>query len=155
MVTVLMSPLLIQANEQILWAIAKAWPIPIPVHSTSKVLPVFFSTSCELGLPCVNLDPSMAMYNATDVPLKGALCFSLENNSNPCIWLKNGSVGNWLDPLTDNHVPLAMLTEALRTINMGASSGTGSGKNGGNVTSITTLLMLMEGLQPFQVHALD
>ena len=113
MMMVLMSLLLIQANEQILWAIAKAWSIPIPVHSTSKVLPVFLSTSCELGLPCENLDPSMAMYKATDVPLQGALCFSLENNSNPCIWLKNGSVGNWLDSLTDNHVPLAMLMEAL------------------------------------------
>nr|XP_048291366.1 uncharacterized protein LOC125401190 [Myodes glareolus] len=148
MMMVLMSPLLIRANEQILWAIAKAWPIPIPVHSTSKVLPVFYSTSCELGLPWVNLDPSMAMYNAADVPLQGALCLSLENNSNPCMWLKNDSVGNWLDPLTDNHVPLAMLAEALRTISMGASSGTGSGKNSSNSTSITTLLMLMEGLRP-------
>ena len=78
-----------------------------------KSFTCLFSTSCELGLPCVNLDPSMAMYNATDVPLQGALCFSLENNSNPCIWLKNSSVGNWLDPLTDNHVPLTMLAEAL------------------------------------------
>ena len=70
----------------------------------------------------------MAIYNATDVPLQGTLCYCFENNSNPCIWLKNGSVGNWLDPLTDNHIPLAMLAEALQTINTGASSGTGSGK---------------------------
>lgn len=84
----MMTLILIQANEQIFWAIAKAWPIPLPVHSMSKVLPVFFSTSCELGLPCMNLDPSKAIYNATNVFLQGALCFSLINNSNPCIWLK-------------------------------------------------------------------
>ena len=143
-----MPPSLTQANEQILWAIAKAWPIPLPVHSMSKVLPVFFSTSCELGLPCVNLDPSMAMYFATNVSLRGALCFSLRNNSNPCIWLKNGSVGNWLDPQSHNHVPVAMLTEALSQISKGASSGSGSGNGGSNATNITTLLMLMEGLRP-------
>ncbi|WP_254797612.1 hypothetical protein [Geopseudomonas aromaticivorans] len=83
----------------ILWAIAKVWPIPLPVHTVSKVLPVFFSTSCELGLPCVNLDPDTAQYSATNISLHGALCFSLINNSNPCIWMKNGLIGSWIDPL--------------------------------------------------------
>ena len=55
---------------------------------------------------------------------------------------------NWLDPLADSHVPFAMLVEALKTVNTGASSGTGGGKNGSNATSIITLLMLMEGLRP-------
>ncbi|XP_035301772.1 uncharacterized protein LOC118238940 [Cricetulus griseus] len=145
---ILTTPWLIQAREQILWAIAKAWPIPLPVHSTSKVLPVFFSTSCELGLPCVNLDPDTAQYSATNISLNGALCFSLINNSNPCIWLKNGSIGNWLDPLTNNQISSAMLTEALSQFSTGASSGSGTGTNGTKDVNITTFLMLMEGLRP-------
>ena len=96
----------------------------------------------------MNLDPSMAMYNATNVSLQEALCFSLINNSNPCIWLRNGSVGNWLDPLNHTHIPVAMLSEALSAISTGASSGSGTGSGGSSDMNITTQLMLMEGLQP-------
>lgn len=141
-------PLRVHPIERPLWAIAKTWPVPLPVHHMSKVLPVFFSTSCELGLPCVNLDPTIANYSASNVSLQGALCFSLKNYSNPCIWLKKGSLGNWLDPLGYNQVPLHMLTEALSQITSGSNLGSGSGNNGACSTNITTLLMLMEGLRP-------
>lgn len=135
-------------TKRVLWAMSKTWPIPLPVHCASKMLPVFFSTSGELGLPCVNLDAIISPYSASNVTLIGALCFSLRNFSNSCIWLKNGSLGNWLDPLCHNQVPLNMPTEVLSQVTTDLSSGSGSGFNGTSTTSVTTLLMLMEGLRP-------
>ncbi|ERE69646.1 olfactory receptor [Cricetulus griseus] len=109
---------------------------------------VSMGQSCDLDLPCVNLDPDTAPYSATNVSLQGALCFSIINSSNPCIWMKNGSVGNWLDPLTHNQISNAMLTEVLTRVSTGARSGSGTGTNGTRDVNITTLLMLMEVLRP-------
>lgn len=114
----------------------------------SKVLPAF-STTCELGLPCINLDPATSQYSATNVTFEGALCFSLMNVSNPCIWLANGSIGNWQNPLQHNQIPVPMLSEALAQITASIMAGSGDGSSiKSTAINVTTLLMLMESVRP-------
>ncbi|ERE66182.1 ig kappa chain V-I region [Cricetulus griseus] len=57
--------------------------------------------------------------------------------------LKNGSVGNWLGPLTHNQISSAMLTEALTQFSTGASFGSDIGTNGTKDVNIATFLMLI------------
>ena len=95
------------------WGISRSWPVPLPVHSHSRVLPIFYSTSCEMDTACtVSLDDKWVQYNATNFVLNNTLCFSW-NASVDCIHLARKTLTAWNNPLTGNQVPLSMLNEAL------------------------------------------
>lgn len=65
-----------------------AWPVPIPVHANSSLLPILFSTSCDMDAPCLpSPEPKSEKFNATRVDLNGTMCFSLDKKP-PCIWLQ-------------------------------------------------------------------
>lgn len=62
-----------------LWAIVRTWPVPMPVHENSSVLPAMFSTDCEAGLPCIRpLGESTQKFTATNFTLRSALCFTFQ-----------------------------------------------------------------------------
>ncbi|KAK7825480.1 hypothetical protein U0070_012280 [Myodes glareolus] len=41
------------AKKMTLWAVTRTWPILMPVHANSSALPVIFSTSCDMDVPCM------------------------------------------------------------------------------------------------------
>lgn len=128
-----------------LWAITRTWPVPMPIHSNSSILPAFFSTNCDMDIPCGQpLGEESQPYSATNFSLASTLCFKpfKKNSSSPCIYLKRVTLGHWLDPLRSfPHQMTNMLTEALSKVAAGATGGSGTGSQGGDTTAVTTLLL--------------
>ncbi|XP_034361325.1 uncharacterized protein LOC117710526 [Arvicanthis niloticus] len=126
-----------------LWAIARTWPVPMPIHSNSPVLPTFFSTSCEQDMPCtIPTQEAPANYTATNYTLAGTLCFTLNRSVAPCIFLASRYLVNWLDPIDIGGTSTRVLHEALSKLSSGSGQGSGEmGTNSSSSLNITTLLM--------------
>lgn len=95
---------IVDAKNMMLWAVTRAWPVPMPVHFNSSLLPTLFSTSCDMDAPCIPTpDQKIESFNLTSIQLNGTMCFSLKRGS-PCIRLKRDNLTNWKDPLVDSRV---------------------------------------------------
>ncbi|XP_063138775.1 uncharacterized protein LOC120100799 [Rattus norvegicus] len=115
--------MIIQVNSITLWAIARSWPVPMPVHSNSTVLPTFFSISCLRDVPCIVPTGEMPQrYAATNVSLLHTLCFTIKDSSLPCIWLRRATLANWLNPISDSTMNTGIILAALSQIAQGVSS---------------------------------
>ena len=148
MLTLILCLPLVLTEKLTLWAIAKAWPIPLPVHYNSTLLPTLFSTSCDNGLPCIKPTGEPAsLYTASNYSLLGTLCFTVKNSSLPCIWMGNGTLGHWIDPLKDYQASPGILAVALSEISQGAAKGDGGRSSSSNI-NVTTLLFLHNSLRP-------
>ena len=128
-----------------LWAIVRSWPVPLPVHSNSSTLPLFFATECYLDAPCARQTPQEPrVYNSTSFHLNYTLCFvhNVDKPFTPCIFLKKKIISNWADPISQNKVSSGVLFNALTQVAQGAQSGSGDVEN--NITSpinITTIMI--------------
>ena len=132
-----------------LWAVIRAWPIPMPVHANSSIIPTFFSTSCDMEAPyMVPRDDKIERFNSTKIVLNGTFCFSLEHKT-PCILLKQKNLINWMDPLLYSQVNIGILASALNQIVQGAQSGSGTSNNVTSV-NVTTLAMNTTLLVPMK-----
>lgn len=101
--TLLLLEMVIQVDSLTLWPIARPWPLLMPVHSNSTVLPTFFSTSCLRDVPCIVPNGELSQrYTATNLSLLHTLCFTLKNSSLPCIWLRRTTLANLLDPMSNS-----------------------------------------------------
>ncbi|XP_077875342.1 uncharacterized protein LOC144366047 [Ictidomys tridecemlineatus] len=128
------------------WAVARAWPMPMPVHSNSSVLPTLFSTSCEMSAPCTSPRGDMEnIFNQSQVNLTGVFCFSLGNTN--CISLKTKNLTNWEDPLRSSRVSGSILSAVLSQVVSGKQSGSGTPATS-SVLNITTLAIISEVLIP-------
>lgn len=80
------------------WKILSAFPIPVPVRHNSAVLPRFFTTEKDLGLPFLPLDDTLSIIsdNRSLVEI-GSLCFTLNKFSNSCVILSKQKLGWFKD----------------------------------------------------------
>ena len=82
--------------------------------------PTLFSTSCEMGAPCMpNSKPKLERFNTTSVDLNGTMYFFLvrgEKSPHPYIKLLCKSLTNWMDPLEHSKVEIDILYSALSSI---------------------------------------
>lgn len=127
-----------------LWAIIRVWPVPMPVHANSPILPLFLSTSCAMDLPCVKpVDFNVQVYNATAFSLNSALCFvTMGKAQTPCITLSIRTLSNWMDPVNLGGAGSGVLGAALTQVAGGETSGAGSmGTNATAFLNITTFLL--------------
>ena len=128
-----------------LWAVVRSWPVPLPVHSNSSTLPLFFTTNCFLDVPCARQTPQEPrVYNSTSFHLNYTLCFvhNVDKPFTPCMFLKKKIISNWADPINQSKVSSGVLINALMQVVQGAQSG--SSDVGNNVTSpinITTIMI--------------
>ncbi|XP_063136510.1 uncharacterized protein LOC134484073 [Rattus norvegicus] len=149
-ILLLLLEMMIQVDSLTLWAIARSWPVLMPVHSNSTVLPTFFSTSCLRDVPCIVPSGELPQrYTATNLSLLHTLCFTLRNSSQPCIWLQRTTLANWLDPVSNRAMGTGAIQAALSKITQGASSGNGDTSIDNSANSyITTLIMMHNGSFP-------
>jgi len=136
--------MIIQVDSLTLWAIARSWPVPMPVCSNSTVLPTFFSTSCLRDVPCIVPNGEMPQrYAATNFSLSHTSCFTVKNSSLPCVWLRRVTLANWLDPTSDRAMSTRIILAALSQITQGVSSPSGNTSvNSSADSNITTLTMM-------------
>ncbi|XP_058428295.1 uncharacterized protein LOC131423344 [Marmota monax] len=128
------------------WAVARAWPMPMPVHGSSSVLPTLFSTSCEMSAPCASPRGDVeSIFNQSQVNLTGVFCFSLGNAN--CISLKTKNLTNWEDPLRSNQVSGSIINAVLSQVVSGKQLGSGTPVNS-SAFNITTLAMISKVLIP-------
>nr|XP_045011999.1 uncharacterized protein LOC105944874 [Jaculus jaculus] len=150
MILSLLLPMMIKGNKMQFWAVARTWPVPMPVHSYSGVLPTLFSISCQGEMPCIR-DPMQTpkIYNQTSFQLNGTLCFfqGNKNQAPPCIVLQKQNLSAWQDPLEKSKVDMSIIIAALTQITKGKQYGSGEGGNVTNV-NITTLLLQSEVTVP-------
>jgi hypothetical protein len=105
-----------------LWAVVRSWPVPLPVHSNSSTLPLFFATECYLDVPCARQTPQEPrVYNSTSFHLNYTLCFvhNVDKPFTPCIFLKKKIISNWADPISQNKVSSGVLFDALTQVAQG------------------------------------
>ncbi|XP_058437055.1 uncharacterized protein LOC131424383 [Marmota monax] len=128
------------------WAVARAWPMLMPVHGNSSVLPTLFSTSCEMSAPCASPRGDMeSIFNQSQVNLTGVFCFSLGNAN--CISLKTKNLTNWEDPLRSSQVSGSIISAVLSQVVSGKQSGSGTPANS-SALNITTLAIISKVLIP-------
>lgn len=153
--------MVIQVDSLTLWAIARSWPVLMPVHSNSTVLPTFFSTSCLCYVPCIVPNGELPQrYTATNISLLHTLCFTLKNSLQPCIWLRRTTLANWLDPVSNSSMGTGTILAALSQITQGPSSGSGDTSIQKSARlNITTLIMMHNCSFPSPpgqgIHTLD
>uniref|UniRef100_UPI004038A47E uncharacterized protein LOC143402351 n=1 Tax=Callospermophilus lateralis TaxID=76772 RepID=UPI004038A47E len=136
-----------QATPMQWWAVARAWPMPMPVHGNSNVLPTLFSTSCEMSAPCASPRGDMErIFNQSQVNLTGVFCFSLKNAN--CISLKTKNLTNWEEPLRSNQVSGSIISAVLSKVASGKQSGSGTPANSSSALNITTWAIISEVLIP-------
>lgn len=132
-----------------LWAVTRAWPIPMPIHADSNILPTLFATTCEMEMPCRDpMSTETSVFNLTSFNLTEVFCFSLHSSSQHCVRLLLKNVTSWDNPLQYNSVSLNILTSALTQVSQGLQSGSGVGNNSG-VVNITTLVTVSTGHFPW------
>ena len=88
-----------------LWDVVRSWPVPLPVHSNSSTMLLFFATQCFLDVPCARQIPQEArVYNCTSFHLNYTLCFvnNVDKPFTPCIFLKKKIISIWADPIYQN-----------------------------------------------------
>nr|XP_030708315.1 uncharacterized protein LOC115850817 [Globicephala melas]XP_030710707.1 uncharacterized protein LOC115852240 [Globicephala melas] len=137
-----------QTMEDTFWGISRTWPVPMPVHAKSRVLPILYASDCSMYTPCIdpqNMD--WISYNGSSVRINKTLCFSWDLNVS-CIGLLWKRLVAWDNPLKHNQMPFNMLSEALSKISLGAQSGSGDGANGLELMNVTTLLFYHDGVIP-------
>ncbi|XP_063144267.1 CD99 molecule like 4 isoform X1 [Rattus norvegicus] len=142
--TLLLLGMVIQVDSLTLWVIARSWPVLMPVHSNSTVLPTFFSTSCLRDVPCIVPNGELPQrYTATNLSLLHTLCCTLINSSQACVWLRRTTLANWLDPMSSSAMGASAILAALSQVTQGASSGSGdTSANNSAELNITTLIMM-------------
>jgi hypothetical protein len=88
-----------------LWAVVRSWPVPLPVHSNSSIMPLFFATQCFLDVPCARqAHQESRVYNSMSFHLNYTLYFvhNVDKPFIPCIFLKKKIISNWADPIYQN-----------------------------------------------------
>lgn len=127
-----------------LWTIVRSWPVPMPVHANSTVLPLFTSTQCFMEVPCaMPMGQEPVLYNATAFPLNFTLCFTTKTKAHtPCIVLKNTTLTNWVDPVSFSKVGTRVLVETLKQVSAGKiESSRNIPNNDRALLNITTMLL--------------
>ena len=72
-----------------LWDVVRSWPVPLPVHSNSSTMLLFFATQCFLDAPCARQIPQEPqVYNSTSFHWNYTLCFvnNVDKPFTPCIF---------------------------------------------------------------------
>jgi hypothetical protein len=100
-------------------AIVRSWPVPLPIHSNSSTLPLFFATKCFLDAPCAQQTPRKPwVYKSTSFHLNYTIWFmhNVDKPFTPCMFLKKKIISNWADPVSQNKVGSGVLLNALTQV---------------------------------------
>lgn len=139
---------IVNGQDDYFWAVARTWPIPMPVTNVSTILPTLFLQQCQFDLPCKQVDDKVEMYNQTSFDWVGTLCISHNSSATlpDCLLLDRKEVVSWLDPLKgiSQSWMIGSILSALGQVTNGISFGSDTSGNcsGLNVTTYSLNMTL-------------